>query len=219
MNEKNAINQPDNGYWFHPSEYESELGHPRLDVFLRSQPAGRFFETHLLKVPIVGRKSLETLHVNHPWTYGEKYRVAPGRVILRDRDDQEVEAFTFGSTLEIDTQDEVTVCYIKSPAPILKLSSRHSTSEYIAEEVEVILAEYRARYHEHYAEIITGMEPVSFYVACLNELVERSKHMPHYHDQIHREYSRWLSGEFGRSQSMGTLSGYNKSLADLFESK
>ena len=142
----------------------------------------------------------------------------PQACVLRSRDDQEVEAFTFGSTLEIDTRDEVTVCYITSPVPILKLRSNHSTAEYIAEEIEATLTEYRARYHEHYAEIMARMEPVNFYVACLNELVERSKQMPHYHDQIHKEYSRWLSGEFRRSQSMGILSGYNKSLVDLFES-
>jgi hypothetical protein len=203
----------DAGYVFHPREYPHAPGHPQLDVFLRAEPTLRHFDPETIRLRVQTRASVgaggpEDLIVHHPWAAYPSYTVYPGRIRLRDRFGKREEAFTFGGSMSIESGDDLTVCSIKSDAPILELFGDRRLSDLLASEVEILLAEERARAGLDRAKFeswLDEMRPSDLYAACLESLHRRfgashHKELPHIqgllsfvHDEIEalREQGRW----------------------------
>lgn len=182
----------DAGYVFHPSRYPHSPGHPELDVFLRAEPTLRHFDPETIRLRVqtraaVGAGGPEDLTVHHPWAAYPSYTVYPGRIRLRDRFGKREEAFTFGGSMSIETGGDVTVCSIKSAAPILELFGDRRLSDLLASEVEVLLAEERARAgvgRATFESRLDEMGPMDLYAGCLESLFRRfgashHKELPH----------------------------------------
>jgi hypothetical protein len=171
----------DAGYIFEPRPYEHSPGHTGLIVYLRSEPTLRHYDPETIRLRVQERAGVEAgapeeLTVHHPWHAYSSYRVFPGRIRLRDRFGKRQEAFSFGGEMEIDSKPELTTCSIHSDAPILELFGDLRLSDLLVSEVEVLLAEERARVGTNHAGLegmLSDLTPSELYVACLETLRRR----------------------------------------------
>ena len=142
------------GFHFHPAEPPVTIGHPKLDIRVYSEPTGKHFDPVWVRLPVsLPHTDPYHLIITHPWRGYHRYRVNAGRIILRDRIEKVVEAYSFGGTLEICPQDEFTCLQVRSSAPIFSMQSsapmfsilnNRGPSELFIEEFELILAIIRA---------------------------------------------------------------------------
>jgi hypothetical protein len=177
MSDQYDFNEKEYGYFFHPREWSDSPGHPRLDVFLRSTPTKEHFDPMKMTLNVTSEhKNIELLKVHHPWSLREQYQACAGRVILQDRRGKKVEAFTFGGDLQIESEEELTIGALTSPAPILELISTSSIPSLLAEETEILFAERRAEWepdHSTFNKKLIKADPLSLYCACLDALREK----------------------------------------------
>lgn len=171
--------EPDLGYRFWPKRYPQSAGHPRLDINISSAPSEMHFDPKVVQLSIftsidrIHSHRIEHLKIFHPWPYRSSYHVAPGMLIISDRKDKKVEAFTFGGTLQIDSSDKYTKCMIQSKAPIIEINIASTTVMKMVEEVEIILAKRRIIWVQDVEEFEARLEKIPslvLYSACLVEL-------------------------------------------------
>jgi hypothetical protein len=182
---------PKIGYQFH----HPSIGHAddkfRLDIYLTSESTEQHFDvlraTFLVHSP---RKTVTNLKVLHPWEFEESARVCPGSVIMEDRKGKKEEAFSFGGQLQIFLKGSITTCSLVSTAPILHKSGGTKIEELFVEEVEILLAEQRAKFAQPASDhdVFCQIDPLDLYIACLEglkEKIRRFKHGDeHYHDLL-----------------------------------
>jgi hypothetical protein len=168
------------GYVFLPACLIDHPCHRRLIVKIASSPTYLHFDPECVSFNTASAEwGKELIKVYHPWKWKNKYQVLTGRVILRDRLNRVVEAFTFGGKLTIKTEDEFTQCVLVSSAPILPVEDWHSTpSTILAEEVEILLAEWRELFDEEnleyrFEEQLAIIDPFQLYLTCLDTLREK----------------------------------------------
>jgi hypothetical protein len=184
--------QTDNGrlgYRFHPKRDPHDPGYPGLDVFLHADPTGQHFDPERvgLTIAAVTQQSAGTEHlaIHHGWRGLDHYTVCASRVVLHDRQDKIVEAFTFGGEVYITSEPELTTVSLVSPAPILNLVHKYPLSIplRLASEVEVLLAQRRAEWAQRdparFRLRLAEADPVTLYRSCLLALNERFSHFPH----------------------------------------
>lgn len=173
-------NEYDLGYRYYPKQYPQSAGHPRLDIKISERPSEQHFDPDWVQFLIFSSadashpQRIEHLKVNHPWTFQTAYRVAPGVLIISDRKDKKVEAFTFGGTLQIDVDNESTNCIIRSSAPIIELDVFDGTVTEFIKQVEIILARRRAIWAPDEAKFEARLSktlPSQLYAACIEELI------------------------------------------------
>src|SRR5512143_1633666 len=90
------------GYYFHPPLEAHAIGHPQLDIVIRTDPTREHFDPESCLCPIVTDSGVSMLHVMHPWTQETAYRVGAGEIIIEDARHEQVKAFTFGGELRLD---------------------------------------------------------------------------------------------------------------------
>jgi hypothetical protein len=178
------------GYEFYPFPSAKRVGYARLEVNLLRAPTFEHYDPEEMVAPVMFAKDkvvgIERLRIQHPWHGLERYRAAPGRVVLTDRRGKEVEAFTFGGELEIESSSAHTRCLLTSPVPILNLVNMQDTDGLLAQEVEILLAERRALWLEKpdtFEERLLALEPQELYAACLASLRQKFAHYPYQDDQ------------------------------------
>jgi hypothetical protein len=189
-------NSLDFGYAFEPPAPASHPGHRRLTVVLRPHPTERHYDPERADWPVVtAYHELDRLALFHPWPVSGEHRAAPGRIILTDRKAKVVQAFTFGGTLRVDASDERVVAVLESPAPILPLLPPHDIAEFLADEVDILLARRRAYWDQQrqphaadgFEERLARVEPLPLYQACLATVRDQLAHTPSlFHDTEHR---------------------------------
>lgn len=171
------------GYIFSPKRYPHAPGYPRLGVLLRQSPSLQHFDPEGVHFTIAkGKEHLSKLEVYHPWPYGSDYQVCSGPIILIDRYGKTVEAFSFGGNLRISSGEYTTVCLLESKAPILDISPSDPTLLSFVEEIQIILAERRATWlpkTEEYEKRVIAVDPMTLYLACLQELKNKMEGFPH----------------------------------------
>lgn len=209
--------EPDLGYIFFPSELPHHPGHPRLDVILTKVPTERHFDPLKVQFQIVSSPNhVNHLTIHHPWTVGEKYRVAVGRIFIRDRIDKTVEAFSFGGELKIFSDQNRTICALTSPAPIFDLYTAHNLPMWLTAEAEILLAQQRALGLLHHdAEFdthLSSLDPLLLYASCLQALQERSWPVP---DEVYGEGPHFVEAEIKRLQKAGEWPLLVPNLAEL----
>jgi hypothetical protein len=102
-------------------------------------------------------------------------------VTLVDRKNARVTAYTFGGNFEIHSQDHKTVCTLELSAPILELNTGNEISRLLAAEVEILLAEQRAKLLPDlsiYESWLSNLDPLEFYATCLAKLQEKFDEFP-----------------------------------------
>ena len=129
MSPSNTPQEPKLGYRFEPPESSHGPGGSRFEVYINESPTGHHFNPKKLHLHVKSKASaIESLTIRHPWIFEHTYQVLAGSIELTDRHGEEVEAFTFGGILKIESHDAVTVCILESAAPILKISVEERTT-------------------------------------------------------------------------------------------
>lgn len=173
------------GYYFWPKPIAHAAGHPRLDIHIRSTASGQHFDPTGVQLHIFTSsdrphfKAIEHLRVSHPWDYQTNYQVAPGMLIISDRNHKKVEGFTFGGALRIHKSDESTTCIIESDAPIIEIGSASPAILYLVEEFEIMLAKRRAIWikdEEAFEARLANISPSLLYAAGLEDLIHQVEH-------------------------------------------
>lgn len=214
-----STNEPDLGYDFHPGTANRFPGHPQLTIYLRDEPTQRHFDPELVHFEVAGGGRPEELTVTHPWTGPRRHHVCAGRIYIDDRKHKRVEAFSFGGTLEITTSQEMTVCQLKSTAPILDLIDMDSLSTAIATEAEVLLAERRADWdpqHPHtFEQHLATAVPLELYACYLTALHEKfAPHLEH-HDKLYHQLVHFAASEIKYLQESGQWPAVVPPLAEI----
>ena len=181
------------GYCFHPPAGEHDMGHPQLDVVIRSAPTGEHFDPESFICVIPATAGSAKLHVTHPWLQETSYRVCAGEIDIEDARRAHVKAFTFGGTLHIDSDARRTICQLVSPAPLLEHARELSSLEaQLIEEVQILLAERRAVQDDDALDRkLAATDPLQLYRACLVALNEKFAHFPPT-DDAHRRFRQFL---------------------------
>ena len=167
------------GYYFYPSRDPEALGHPGLDVRVYAEPTTEHYDAERAEFRILGSKgNLEELIIVHPWGAAEQYQVCLGRIVLRDRKDKVVQAFSFGGELSIQVEPDYTLCRLRSDLPILDLVGEEGLELFLVSEIEVILSELRAGQavdDDDIERALCAIEPVMLYATILSDLELRLK--------------------------------------------
>jgi len=173
------------GYRFYPKLYPHSAGYPRLDITIVKIPSERHFDPDEVQLLVFSSadghrlQRIEHLKVFHPWPYQSSYQVAPGMIMISDRKDKKVEAFSFGGILQINVGDENTRCVIESDAPIIEINLVNRTVMELVEEVEIILAKRRAIWahdEKKFEALLAKIPPLQLYTTCIEELIVQLKH-------------------------------------------
>jgi hypothetical protein len=210
-------------YLFYPERYPHAPGYPRLDILLpegSEEMQGR--APCLIFDAIDGNRSIERVCIQHTAVIGEEsYRMCAGRLILSGVQDEPVQIFTFGSTMNLGHRARATLCQITSPAPLipLQLAYRHSTAMRLAEEIEVLFAQRRAAWGYDpgaYEQQLALADPHTLYLACLEALSIEFQDfcLEAEHDFI-LEFISFLQTEIQTIQKLGEWPSHLCSLKDL----
>lgn len=193
------------GYYFHPRKDPRSPGYPQLDITIRDRPTRGYFDTEKVQVSVVGTAgAIEVQTICHPWPWQVKHRVAAGRVIMTGRDEEIVEAFTFGGDLSVESQADRTLCTIQSAAPILEPLSDTSTQfvetipSRLCAEVEALLAQRQAKWAGSpagFQKRLGAIEPMQLYAACVKTLMERLNQFPSMRMDRAGAFMRFLRAE------------------------
>jgi len=194
MTQNKTSQGEDWGYEFYPRAYPHAPGHPRLDITIPKTPTGRHFDPVTVQLLVRARSHIksggvETIRIHHPWPHESHFQACAGRIIIEDRYDKKVEAFTFGGNLNILIEERDTQCVFESPAPILELISTSSIATVLAEETEILLAERRAEWLpdiEAYEQRLTNVSPLDLYTTCLETLRQKHEHTQHLIEETHQ---------------------------------
>jgi len=218
--EKNTA-QPKIGYLF----YYPDLDHPtdnfRLDVFVSDVVTEQHFDVCKAHFPVQDPDTgVEHLTVEHPWHGRKEARVCAGITILEDHKGKKEEAFTFGGKLSLDAQAFQTVCRLISPAPILEVNESVPLHMLFIEEVEILLAEYRAKFPKgsDFDAALCQADPRGLYLACLTEITDKFERFPQRNDQTMR-FLTFLHAQQQKLQAAGLIKGLLPSrMSDIFKS-
>jgi hypothetical protein len=211
------------GYRFHLNTRADTIGYPSLGIVLHEAPTRHYFDPVTVQLSVVessqGRDAVEHLAVHHNWHGRERYRVCACRIRMFDRDENSVQAFTYGGSLSIYQADDYTTLTIASSAPILELlywGQTESLSMLLAAETEHLLAERRTYWSQHepgiFEERITQVEPRMLYQACIAELGRRFTPHTHGDDALMRQFVQLLRKE---GENLSQEAEDSLSLADI----
>jgi hypothetical protein len=216
---KNEI-QPKIGYLF----YYPDLDHPtdnfRLDVFVSDVVTEQHFDVFKANFPVQNPKTgIKPLTIKHPWHGHKEAHVCAGLTILEDRKGKKEEAFTFGGQLSLDTQESQTVCRLISPAPILEVNESFPLHMLFIDEIEILLAEYRAKYlkESDFEAALCQADPRGLYLACLTEITQKFERFPKKDDQTMR-FLTFLHAQQQKLRAAGLIKGLlPPKMSDIFK--
>jgi hypothetical protein len=191
-----TLTQPVNeqlGYCFHPPTAAHVLGYPQLDVVIRPAPTGEHFDPESVTCLVASAGGASKLHVAHPWTQDNVYRVCAGEIDIEDARGEHVKAFTFGGELRIDSDARRTICRFTSPVPLLEHARRDlSLEEHLIEEVVILFAQRRVVQDDDvFDRRLAAADPLQLYRACLVALDEKFAYFPA-DDEVHRRFKHFL---------------------------
>src|SRR5262245_51200600 len=103
------------GYYFYPSDYLQTLGPSQLGVNLYAEPTEEHFDPERAIFLVVdATEDVKPLTFVHPWQGAERFRVCAGRIMIMDRREKVVEAFSLGGALRVTVQSDHTHCVLTS---------------------------------------------------------------------------------------------------------
>ena len=181
MNVKRNLPSHNFGYWFVPPESSHAPGGSSLIIIINESPTEDHFDPKKIHISVKSEEdSIGFQTIRHPWMFDRTYQVLAGSIEITDRYGKEEEAFSFGGSLKIVSQDKSTICTLESPAPILEISSSDSILMMFIEEIEILFAKRRAvllsKPHK-YEKRLMNADPVKLYLACLNALTYKFEHL------------------------------------------
>lgn len=207
------------GYWFYPPESEEALGGNRLDIVINETPTMAHFDPERVNLNARTEDAfIEKLKIVHPWYFNHSYQVLPGIVEIIDRKGKKIEAYIFGGTLEIDTEETSTVCTLTSSASIIEMGEVGSLQMMFIEEVEILLAERSASLlaeHRVYEKHLVEADPFQLYLACLQTLIQKYDTLKQVDEVRVHEFSDFLHRERRRLRNSDQLPREMPTLAQV----
>jgi hypothetical protein len=199
--------EPDLGYYFHPSDTADHPGHPRLDIIIKATPTERHFDPQKVRLFVSARHGIKQLVVHHPWTLKTEHRVSPGLIVITDRKGKRVEAYSFGGDLVIVSDKDQTVCALTSPAPIFPLFTTHDLPMWLVCEFEILLAEQEADWdprHPHdFEDHAAAVDPFLLYASCLQALRDKGANLQAEISGLDHQGYQFVKTEIERLQREG----------------
>jgi hypothetical protein len=219
MAQNNGLQLPKIGYLFHYPDPDHPSEKFRLDVFITSQHTEKHFDVLNANFPAqTPREIVTNLKVFHPWEFEQQYRVCPGLVILEDHKGKKEQALTFGGYLSIESRDLHTVCILVSQAPIIQFHQNQHPQELFIEEVEILLAEQRAHFHDDsfYQQRVCDSDPLELFQSCIQTLIHKLENFKN-RNESYSELLNYLHTQEHRLDAAGLLNGPGKSLEEMFQ--
>ena len=213
------------GYLFHHSP--SHFGDGQLDVYLREKPTLAHFDPEKVHVIVGAPRSVQTLDIHHPWRLGSRYQVCPGHIKISDRVQKRINVFTFGGQVQItavstsprQTVPDQTLCQFTSPAPFLELTDGNPVTLMLADEIDILLAEQRARLNPRttadFDSKLLPIDPLELYICCLNLLQNKFARIANIYDSTWQHFKRNLKLEIGRLQRENSWPASTFTLTEL----
>lgn len=170
------------GYQFYPPTWGHSLGHPRLDVRLGANPSQVHYDPEKADFAIVGLDGgRERLTVTYGWQGAKSYRACLGRIMLHDRANKLVQAFSFGGQLTIQNEESCTLSILTSTAPILDLIAPDALNARLVSGFEALLARLEARSrqaHFLFMRRVVSLDPQTLFMAGLASLTQSMAQIP-----------------------------------------
>lgn len=214
-----AMNKPDLGYIFHPGQ--SQFGDERVDVVLRREPTHEHFDPERVHLKVGTTRGVHVLDVRHPWRQTAETRLCVGHIRVFDRYQKFIDIFPFGGLVKITAVIDKTTCIITSPAPLLELTAGNTTAILLANEIDILLARARARLNPRFPvefdRKLAGINPLPFYISCLNELRKKFAYNTIYHDPTRQRFKHKLNLEIVHLQHENNWPSSIPTLAELIE--
>lgn len=208
------------GYYFHPAQQAGSPGHPQLDINLYDEPTKEHFDPQQATFWVVEAdgRVVQTV-ITHPWRGYPQLRVCAGRIMIVDRKEKVVEAFSLGGDLQITVHDTYTSCELTSSAPIIHLQDIQDMPTDLVSEFEALLARLHARWHGDdtgFRKKLATIEPFTLFVAGLAAIKERLDQTPsHLHGSRYRQASHLINQAIETIQSNGKWPKTPPKLTDL----
>lgn len=215
MNSQKPQELPKIGYLVHYPDTKHPTDKFRMDIYLSSQPTEKHFDVLKVSIPVLSPQD-SNLKVLHPWEFEREFKACAGVVVLEDRKGKKVEALTFGGQLSIESREHQTICTLVSSAPILLASETAPLQSLFVEEVEILLAEQRAKGSPRtdYQHKICQADPLLLYQACLNELNAKLEGLQGRHEVYH-DLQVYLHTQQHRLSAAGLLDARAATVAAL----
>ena len=170
------------GYSIHPGDdFGSEWGW-QLDINLYQHPTGEHFDPERMDLWMVGHDGeVGQTTVTHPWHGQRQLRICTGRIILHDRKNKAIEAFSFGGEIEILSEETCTNCRLTSPVPIVELVDSHDIQTMLVFEFEALLAMLEAHWGDNEAAFkrkLAAVQPDILFAAGAVAIQARFRRLP-----------------------------------------
>lgn len=170
------------GYALKHHAWPREQERYELFATLAAEPTGEHFDPEEISLPVaVEGAGVDRLNLYPHSLHHRTYRVAAGRVILRDRRDKKIGFFTYGGTLHVTTQADALACRLESPSPIIELTpDEEDPHVLLAIESEALLARRRAAHvHEEdaFGHRLATADPLVLFLAVLGKLTAHFDHL------------------------------------------
>jgi len=124
---------------------------------------------------------------------------------------------------EITAVSHKTTCIITSPAPLLELTAGNTTAILLANEIDILLAQLRARLNPRFPAEFDGklaaIEPLDFYVSCLSELRKKFAYNTIYFNPTRQRFKHKLNLEIARLQHDNSWPSRIPTLVELIDTK
>jgi hypothetical protein len=216
-----VMKEPELGYIFYPGQ--SQFGDERVDVVLRREPTQEHFDPERVHLKVCTSHGVQVLDIQHPWRQPGETRLCEGHIRVLDRYQKFIDVFSFGGLVKITAVTDKTTCIITSPAPLLELTAGNSTAILLANEIDILLARSRAQLNPRspteFDEKLAGIDPLPFYISCLNELRKKFVYNTIYQDPIRQRFKHKLNLEIARLQHDNSWPSSIPTLAELINIK
>jgi hypothetical protein len=212
-----AMTETDLGYIFYPGP--SQFGEERVDVVLRREPTNKHFDPEKVHLKVNTSRGVQLLDIRHPWQPMGKMHLCLGHIRVFDRYQKFIDVFSFGGLVEITAVTDKTTCIITSPAPLLELTAGNSTAILLANEIDIQLAQLRARLNPRFPAEFDGklarIKPLDFYVSCLSAVRKKFAYNTIYQDPTRQRFKHKLNLEIARLQHIDSWPSSIPTLAEL----
>ena len=149
-------------------------------------PTDLHYDPERLIVPVIRQDgALQNTTISHPWRGGHQLRIGCGRIVIRDRKNKIVEAYSLGGDLAITVSPTCTHCRLTSLVPLFRLGFDNGSPENIAASVvdkfESLIAIKRVRWGADdmaFQQRLTSIDPADLYVAGLQSIRSELEHVP-----------------------------------------
>jgi hypothetical protein len=182
---KQSMSQPVDswGYQLSPECHYYSAGYNKLDVFIREAPTDRHYDPESMRLQLRdddGFASWTTLELGS--AFKDSRHVCPGRVILHDRMDKRVQFFSFGGSLEADTELGGVVYSLRSSAPVFGLHQpTPGVTDQFVFETEEMIGKLKAEWvvdDAGFDQRLAQVDPLQFYLASLFSILVHLKDTP-----------------------------------------